>query len=374
LQKRPSSQSAPSLSDQAAAELAAKTLAGELSQREIDPVSEPELEHGRLHRGRTFKITATVEVKPVVEIEGTEGLDVMVEPVEVSDAELDEHLEAIRQQARRIEPVSEQRALLATDVGLVTMVLKAEGKEDHRREGMHVGLPDDASASFLSDLVLGLSPGEKRTGTVTLPPTYAAEEWAGMTCETTAELTGIGQIVLPELNDEFAQRIGHETLAGARQDLHDQLLSVKQQRSRARAERQLVEQLVARTSFELPPKLVEQRAQVLARAVGAELLGKTSGEGTALEDLADDKRADVMQEAEFSVRRELILEHLADRDGITVSDEDRMSRIEDIAKRTGQHPATVRSYLVDSGGMDSLDDRIREEKAVAQLLDQAIAN
>ncbi|RLB50231.1 MAG: hypothetical protein DRI90_23885, partial [Deltaproteobacteria bacterium] len=131
-------------------------------------------------------------------------------------------------------------------------------------------------------------------------------------------------------------------------------------------------QLIDQHSFEVPPQLVRQRALVLARAIGAELLGgASSGETTSLDDLADDKRADVMQEAEFSVRRELLLDAVAQRDGLEVSDEDRNSRIADIAKRTGQPAETVRSYLVDSGGLLSLDARILEEKAVANLVDEA---
>ncbi|MBW2455896.1 MAG: trigger factor [Deltaproteobacteria bacterium] len=361
----------PDVSERAAAELAQELVPKELGKQKIEPASDPEVEHGRMTRGKALKLTVTVEIKPAIELASTDGLTATLEPVEVADEELDAHLETIRQQARRIEPVAEHRPLLATDVGLVTVVFEAEGKEDHRREGMHVGLPDDPTGGFLDHLALGLSPGEKRGGTVTVPPNYGAEEWAGMTCAATAELTGIGRIVLPELDDEFAKRIGHESLAAARQDLHDQLLTIKEQRSRARAERQLVDQLVERNTFEVPPKLVVQRAQVLARAVGAELLGNASSGPTSLDDLNDDKKADVMQEAEFSVRRELLLDSLAERDGLTVSDEDRQSRIDDIAKRTGQPAETVRSYLVDSGGIESLDQRILEEKAIASLLDQA---
>ncbi len=359
------------VSERAAADLAQQLVPEELSRQKIVPASDPEVEHGRMSRGRALKLTVTVEIKPTFDLPSTDGLTVTLETAEVGDEELDSHLETIRHQARRIEPLDEKRPLLATDIGLVTVVFEAEGKEDHMREGMHVGLPDDPSGGFLDHLALGLRPGEKRGGTVTVPPNYPAEEWAGMTCAATAELTGIGRIVLPDLDDEFAKRIGHESIAAARKDLQDQLLAIKQQRSRARAERQVVEQLVERTSFELPPKLVEQRAQVLARAIGSELRGDASSGPITLDDLNDEKRADVMQEAEFSVRREMLLDNLAERDGLTVSDEDRESRIDDIAKRTGQPAATVRSYLVDSGGMESLDQRILEEKAIASLLDRA---
>ena len=362
----------PEVSSQAAEELARELVAKELVKQELEPVSEPTVEGGRLVRGRPFKFSVTVEVKPVIVLAATDGLKVTVEPAEMSDKELDAHLESIRNQARTFVRVAEERALQAGDVAVVTVELKAEGYDDQRREGVHLGLPDDPSSDFLSELAQGLRRGESRTGTVTVPMDYFDPVWAGATCEARVELDEIEKIELPPLDDAFAAKLGHETLEGARQDLHNQLVAVKQERARARAERSLVEQLIDRHSFEVPPQLVRQRAQVLARAIGAELLaGASSGETTTLDDLADDKRADVLHEAEFSVRRELLLDAIAQRDGLAATDEDRQSRIEDIAGRTGQPAETVRSYLIDSGGMESLDARIREEKAVARLLEQA---
>ncbi len=360
------------VASKAAEELARELVAEELVKRKLEPVSEPLLEGGPLKRGKPFKFSVTVELKPEITLGEITGLQVTVESAEMTEDELDAHLETIQQQARSLVPVTEDRALQAGDVAVATVVLKAEGYDDHRREGVHLGLPDDASSDFLNELGRGLKRGETRTGTVTVPAEYFDATWAGATYETSVELNEIERIELPPLDDTFAAALGHETLEAARQDLRKQLVAIKKQRAHAHAERSVVTQLIDQHSFEVPPQLVRQRALVLARAIGAELLGgASSGETTSLDDLADDKRADVMQEAEFSVRRELLLDAVAQRDGLEVSDEDRNSRIADIAKRTGQPAETVRSYLVDSGGLLSLDARILEEKAVANLVDEA---
>jgi trigger factor len=360
------------VSSKAAEELARELAAKELVERKITPLSEPVLEGGPVTQGKPFKFSVTVELRPEITLGATADLKVTIESAEMSDDELETHLQTIRQQARSLVPVAEERALQTGDVAVVTAVMKAEGYDDHRREGVHLGLPDDASSDFLNELARGLKRGESRTGTVTVPEDYFDPTWAGATCEATIELNEIEKIELPPLDDSFAAKLGHESLEAARQDLRRQLISVKQQRARAHAERSVVAQLIDQHSFEVPPQLLRQRAEVLARAIGAELLGgASSGETTRLDDLADDKRADVLQEAEFSVRRELLLDAIAQRDGLEVTDEDRKSRIADIARRTGQPAATVRSYLVDSGGLQSLDARILEEKAVVALVEKA---
>ncbi|RLB45458.1 MAG: trigger factor, partial [Deltaproteobacteria bacterium] len=197
------------VASKAAEELARELVAEELVKRKLEPVSEPLLEGGPLKRGKPFKFSVTVELKPEITLGEITGLQVTVESAEMTEDELDAHLETIQQQARSLVPVTEDRALQAGDVAVATVVLKAEGYDDHRREGVHLGLPDDASSDFLNELGRGLKRGETRTGTVTVPAEYFDATWAGATCEASVELNEIERIELPPLDDTFAAALGH---------------------------------------------------------------------------------------------------------------------------------------------------------------------
>lgn len=358
--------------EQTAEDLVREVLPKALVDHELQPVAEPTVEKGKLRKGKPFEFTATVELMPDIAIAGYDGLRYSVEAVQVRDEDVEKHLHSMRLQSATFDLVTEDQPVGDGDVGEVTMTLRAEGYPDHSLEGLRVGVPDDTSADFLRELVAGLRRGESRSGAVTVPMSYPDPTWAGAQCEATVELTGLARAQVPELDDDLAKRMGLATLAELRAAVREQLGEAVASRARVKAERALLEQLMEGNPFEPPPAMVERRAQTLVRAIGAELMpGSLGSQGPSLDDLEADRKRDVLAEADFAVRRELVLQEIARREQLEVSEEDRQRRIDGIAQQTGQSSETVRSYLTDRGGMDSLDARLLEDRALALLVERA---
>ncbi|MDP6541099.1 MAG: hypothetical protein QF410_16285, partial [Planctomycetota bacterium] len=90
----------------------------------------------------------------------------------------------------------------------------------------------------------------------------------------------------------------------------------------------------------------------------------------SLDDLDDEKKAGLLQEADFVVRRELVLEAVARQEELTISDEEKEARIAQMAQESGQRPETIKGYLMKSGGLDELANRMVEDKALDLLLER----
>ena len=286
--------------------------------------------------------------------------------------EIDEQLAAVREQQKVLVPVDEQRPVGDGEVAEVTLTLQARGRDDHRREGLLVGLPGDQLHEYLKPLVRGLEPGKKRTAQLTVPEQYMLDDWANESAEATVELTGIQRLELPEIDDALATKLGHQTADELRQSIRMALLQAKEQRRLARAHRQLIEQIVKRHPFEVPRALIQRRAETIVSAISADMFPNMGQDNRpSLDDFESEKRTDVLAEADFSVRRERVLTAVARQEQLTVSEEDRQERIAAIAQQTDQPPETIRAYLKDSGEMASLDARIFEDKAMALLLARA---
>lgn len=360
----------PQAAKHAASELVAELLPKALHDEGLDPVGEPAVEHRALRKGKAFEFSATVELKPAVKLADLDGLEVDVPEVEVAEQEVDGHLQAMLRQAANLVTVDGDQPADEGHVADVTLTMRSEGYPDHVLEQLRVGLPDDSSTDFVLDLVRGLRVGESRTGAVEVPMGYPDPVWAGARCEATVEVKSVSRVEVPELDEAFARKMGHESVSAMREALREALIAAKRQRAQARAERELLEQLIAKNPFEVPQSMIDSRAKVLLRAIASELVPGSAGQQLSLDDLEDDKRADLIAEAEFAVRRELVLQAVAEQEKLEPGETERMARIADIAQQTGQTVDNIRRYM-DGGGMRALDARIVEEKAVSLLLARA---
>jgi trigger factor len=270
-----------------------------------------------------------------------------------------------------LEKIEEERPAADGDVVDLTLTFQDEEYGDLVREHQLVSLPEDPSHPFVLDLVRGLRPGETNAGEVTIPDQYMLPDWAGRTCRAAVMVHEIKSVRAAPLDAAFAQRMGHDTVEALREALRSQLLGMMTDRARDREVRDLLEALIERNPFEVPRAMVEERAQTLVESIAAQLMdGMSRAMSPSLDDLDQEKRAQVMQEAEFSARRELILEAIGREEGIRLEDGESDQGIEAMAARTGQPAEVLRNMLL-RGGMDAFEAKLLEDKIVAWLVERA---
>ncbi len=339
----------------------------------LEPVAAPDVDEGDIKVGQDFTFTITVDVKPDIELKDYSGVKVVWDRDEVTDAEVTEQIESMQQQSGSLVAVEEERAVDDGDVVTLDVRMATEGNdEDYDREGMMLSLPSDPYFGFLVDLTRGATVGEPKSGDVIVPADFIDSDWAGKTCTATVTVKEMKKLQHRELDDQFAKDMGHETVDAMNAAIRFSIQEAKDKRARDEAARRLVGKIVKRNPFEVPVKLVEHRGQSLVASIAQQMMpGFEQASMFSLDDLDEERRANVMEEAEFSVRRELVLEAVTKAEEIAITDDEIDGKIASLAVETGQRPETLRGYLLKGGGMDELKERMLQDKALDLLLERA---
>jgi trigger factor len=321
--------------------------------------------------GEPFRFSAIVALRPHPSVADYQGVRVLRETPTLSDEELEEHLDSMRRQSGVLETVEEDRPAADGDVVDVTLTFQDEKYGDLVRDHQLLRVPDDPTHSFVVDLVRGLRRGETATDEVTIPAGYVAPDWAGRGCRAAVLVHAIKTLRPPPLDAAFAQRVGHDTVEDLRAALRSQLLEMMAQRGRDRETRSLIETIIERNPFEVPRPMVSDRAQTLVESIAAQLVdGMSRAMLVTLEDLDEEKREQVLEEAEFSVRREVILEAIGRQEGIRLEEGECDAGLERMAAQTGQPVEALRGVLL-QGGMAKFEAKLLEDKIITWLLEGA---
>jgi trigger factor len=361
--------------DQVAAEvtpeLAAKALENAVAQHELETVGEADFDLGEARSGQPLHFSARVALRPHPSVADYHGVRVLRGTPSLSDEELEGHLNSMRQQSGVLETVEEDRPVADGDVVDVTLTFQDAEYGDLVRDHQLMRLPDDPDHPFVLDLVRGMRRGEMNAAEVTIPGDYIVPDWAGRSCRGAVLVHAIKALRPAPLDAAFAQRVGHHSVEDLREALRSELLAMMAQRGRDQEMRSLIETLIERNPFEVPEPMVAARAQTLVESISAQLVdGMSQAMFVTVDDLDEEKREQVMEEAEFSVRRELILEAIGRQEGIHLEEGECDAGIERMAAQTGQPGEVLRGALL-QGGMAKFEAKLLEDKIVAWLFDRA---
>ncbi len=217
--------------------------------------------------------------------------------------------------------------------------------------------------------VLGMTVGDSRTFTLTYPADYAVSEMAGTSVGYTVTLKELRRRVVPELDDEFAKDLGEDidsidALRGrVRADLEAESKDASDRQLRA----DLLKQVAKRLPFEVPAALVEREIDRRVEDFARRLMSQQIDPRRANIDWAAFRQGQ-REPALESVASALVLDQIARRDKVTVTDEDLEQELARYAERTGLTPAAVRARLEQEDGLGRMQVGLRREQTVNAVL------
>ena len=353
------------------AQLAGEALAQALTDHDIKPSARPEVYPEDVEPGKPFVFKVVVVLRPAPEITDYEGISVPRSTTETTAEEVDEHLESMRNQSGMLETVADDRPVEDGDIVEIQLTLR-ELERGELVRGIRVNIPDDEVHPFLVETIRGMKRGQVSRTSVILPGDYGEEDWAGSECHAEIMVAVIHRVVPPELDDAFAKQMGHDTLDELRQELQTQLTEMKTEGARAHEARAIVQTIVEGNPYEVPPQMVAERAQTIVDNIAAHLAdGMSQTTNPTLDDLDDDKRVDVVREAEFSVRRELALEAIARQEGIAVEEGEIDAYIDSLARKSGQPLEVLHTVLRQGNAEATLEAKVLEDKVLDWLRERA---
>ena len=354
----------------------------EAERLSLHPVSQPRVTDLHLHEGEPLRFKAAFEVLPEIKLEGYKELRADKPEIAVSEADVEQALTDLRERHASFNPV-EGRALADGDFAQVSLDghPKAEQKsgEEKPDEGQPVHMDEvlveiaggNTMPEFTEHL-RGTSAGDERTFDVHYPEDTQDKRLAGKTFSYAVKVQSIKQKSLPELNDEFARQLGEfQTVDDVRKVIREQIESERKHQAEHDAKEKLVGELIQRNDFEVPDSLIEQQIDIRLerglRALAAQGLTAEQMKKMDLQRL----RAGQREQAIHDVKAALLLERVAEKENVQVSDEELNRELEALARQSKQTSEAVRARLTRDGGLDRIRTRIRNEKTLDFLYHQS---
>jgi len=344
-----------------------------VEESKMFPVANPTIEEKglKLKKGEPLSFTATVEVRPEFALGEYKGIEVKDEPVEVTESELAEALDDLRDMHSTLETVTEDRPTKHDDYVVIDFEGFIDGAaiQGGKAENYPLQLGSSTLIAGFEEQIEGMKKGETREIKVKFPEDYKSRDLAGKDATFNITLKEIKAKVLPELDDEFAKDLGlGKTLDGLKKKVEADIMGFKKRALAAKQKEEILKHLAKSYSFELPPSLIqsEMRSQLVRRHQELLQSGKT------LQDAGFDAKtfeADTKPLAEDRVKTTLVLSAIAEKEGIDVSDKELEDGIRMIAAEAGRSPKEVMElYQKREGGLDNLRSALAEDKVLEFLL------
>ncbi len=343
----------------------------EAEQQNLKSVGAPTITDVHFHDGESLHFRAEFEVFPEFELGDYRRLEVPYSEPQVSDESVAAELERLREQHvsfRNVDP----RPLADGDIAVVS--LESEPLPDTPRieqEETTLTIGDDATLPDFSDNLRGKSPGDEVDFEVSYPEDFGNEKLAGKTIPFHAVVKGVRVKELPELDDAFAADVGDFPSIDELRTQVRQLLEQRLRRDATEAAKQkLVDLLAERHDFAVPEKLVEQ--QIATRV--ERTLRALSRQGVDPSKVGFDWNKVRQAERDGAIRdvkAGLLLDRIAEAEGIAVTTEEIDEQVQRYAKESQQTAAAARSKLAEDGTLDRIRSHMRNEKTLSFLFDEA---
>ncbi|WP_297081471.1 trigger factor [uncultured Demequina sp.] len=327
-----------------------------VEEQEIRPFGQPEVEIVRIPGSEEgfegLEFTATVEVRPDVELPKAEDITLEVEPVEVSDEDVDARLDQLRERFGSLKTVD--RPVADGDFTTIDLAAKLDGADVDNVQGTSYQVGSGNMLEGMDDALIGLSADEETTFEAPL----AAGDNAGQVAQITVKVTAVKERELPEVDDDFAQLASEfDTVDELKDDLREQAARIKANNQAVEAREKLIDALVAATDFELPKKVIE-----------SEVHSHLENENR-LDD--DEHRAEVTEEAHNALRAQILLDQLADDLSIEVEQNELLDYLLNASRQYNMDPNTFIQQVEQAGQIPSIVAEVARSKATAFALRRA---
>jgi len=336
------------------------TLNKALTEKNVQPLSQPDIEPQKLAAGTNFSYRARFEVRPEIASVTYDGFEVTRPSITVSDEMMSEQLEGLRKAHATVAAPAEPRPAKKGDVIEISFTVDIAGKRapEASGEGVQIELGSGQMLPELEAAITGANTGDTKEAILTFAQNHARADFRGKPAKFTIKVQEIKERVLPNLDDDFAKDVGtFQTLDELKQDIKGKLEKVMKQRAEDAVAEQLVTKLVERNPIPCPSSLVEQQCQLMEQEIMQQ--ARRTGEPVPRH---EELHARVHADSEIKVRAGLLMAEIAKEAQIKVTDEDIEKGLVELAEQTGKQVAKMRVEYRDQKKREMLIGMIIEDK------------
>ncbi|MBW2294437.1 MAG: trigger factor [Deltaproteobacteria bacterium] len=348
--------------------LVQETIQAAVEKSGLIPMVQPEVEAGPPQPNAEFEYTLRIEVKPEIELPELEGLPAKAPKIEVKAEEIEEELERMRQNK---SPWIEEDEDVVVDNGH-QVTFDYEGRVDGElfeggaAENTDLEIGSGRMIPGFEEGLVGAKAQENVTLKVKFPEDYGAEHLAGKDAEFSCTVHTIKRKHVPELDDEFAKDVGEfETLDELREKITGDFTARAEQAAETAVQRSVMDSLLERTDFEVPPGVVEQQLNSQIQSMQQQFQGQIPPD--ILQQQLSRMREEGRGSAERRVRESLVLEAIVKAQGLEVSAEDLDARFAEMAESQGMDVNQLKQMAAQQGWGEAIGAELLDKKALAFL-------
>lgn len=342
-----------------------------VTSSEVQPLGQPDIEITNKEYGQDLTFTAEVDIRPEIELPDLSTLTVTVDPIEVTDEEVDAELQSLRARFGTLKGV--ERAAQNGDFVSIDLSATVDGKEltDAATEGLSHEVGSGQLIDGLDEAIVGLKEGETRVFTTKL----AAGEHAGEDAQVTVTVKSVKERELPEPDDEFAQLASEfDTIEELKESLLEQVRRTKRVQQAEQIRDKVLETLLEQVEVPLPEKVVQaQIDDALHNAIHGldhdeeRLAEALEAQGSSREQFDADNRSN----AEKAVKTQLLVDAIADKLDVQVGQNDITERLMLMSQQYGLQPQQLIQSLQQNNQLPALFADVRRGLALAAVVEAA---
>ena len=339
-----------------------------VTSSDVRPLGQPEIEITKKEYGQELVFTAEVDVRPQITLPDLSAMTITVDPVEVSDEEVDAELQSLRARFGTLNGV--QRPAKNGDFVSIDLSATVDGQAipEAATEGLSHEVGSGQLIDGLDEAIVDLSAGETRVFTTKL----AAGEHAGEDAQVTVTVSSVNERELPDADDEFAQMASEfDTVAELKANLTDQVRRAKRVQQAEKIRDEALDQLLEQVDVPLPEKIVQAQVDDTVHRMlhgvdhdDAKLAELLAEQGSSREEF----EADTRESAEKAVKTQLLVDAVADDRNIEVSQDDLTERLVLQSRQYGIEPQQLFSYLQENNQLSAMYADVRRGKALAEVV------
>ncbi|WP_293788038.1 trigger factor [uncultured Aeromicrobium sp.] len=343
-----------------------------LQEQSLQPLGQPDIDLTKFEDGEDIQITAELDVRPTIELPELSTIEVEVEDAEVTDADIDEQIESLRERFATFTEVDRP----AAEGDSVTIDLSASRKdgtpiEEAQASGLPYVVGKATMIEGLDEALIGLSKGESKTFETKL----VGGDLAGEEVDVTVTLTEVKEQHLPEVDEEFVQMASEfDTIEELREDLRERLTRGKRMEQAAEARDLVLEQILDKTEVPLPETLVEtelkarrEQVQQQLQFAGLTFEGYLEDQGQTV----DEFEADLERGVRDSIAAQFVLDQVVENNEFGIDDQELSAHIMRRAQESGQDPNQFIQHIMEHNHVPEMVGEVMRGKALALLVEGA---
>lgn len=341
-----------------------------VEEAELNVLGQPEVDITDLKDDELLSFTAEVDVRPEIEIPDYSGVEVEVDATEVTEEDVDQAVEQLRERFASTNVV--ERAAAEGDAVKVDLEAKVDGEilEDGVAQGVDYTIGSGELLDGIDDAVTGLEAGGSATFTSELKGGSAA----GQQAEVTVTVESVSARELPELDDEFAQLASEfDTLGEMREDSRKRLAEQKKYDQATQAQEKVLDALLELVEVPVPEKLLQDEVETRKHNLVNHQLGQLGLDLASYLKMQDkseeDFDAELKEQAEKGIRTQFVLDELVSKEKLNVSQEELTEHLIRRAQSSGMAPDQFAQTVMQEGQVPMLVGEVARGKALATVVE-----